>query len=172
MRKVAGLMVVALSFLTGVVAAGDGPWTITPNRLLKGATGRLVVTLPKGTEFVVYVYRAGAKSPSAGQKYGKAFTLAPGPYDVVINKGGSDMARLWRIRGVPIERGKDTRIHAGVLNVVSAEGMWQVYDENKVVIVVDGSGPEKVGLAAGKYLIKISGEFSPVVIKDGQVTNF
>jgi hypothetical protein len=163
---------VALWLVGGTGRADEPPWTTTANKSLKGANGRMTVTLPKGTEYVFYVYRSGAERLSVGKKYGSAFTLPPGLYDIVINKGGSDTAKKWRVRGIPIERGKDTRVHAGVLNVVSAEGMWQVYDENRTTIITGGKGPGKVGLAAGNYVIKISGEFSPVVIKDGQVTDF
>lgn len=146
-------------------------WTITPNPSLKGTPGRMTVNLPPGTKYVVQVFKSGSRERAASESGFKSASLLPGLYDVIINTGGSDAAQLWRVRGIPVESGKDTRLHAGVLNV-TVDGIWNVYDESRDVMIVGGNGPAKIGLLAGSYQVKLGNAFTSIVIRDGQVTDF
>lgn len=146
-------------------------WTITPNSSLTGAIGRMVVDLPKGTKYVVKIFKSGDSNQALGESSFKSASLLPGLYDVIINTGASVAKSPWRLRGVPVESGKDTRLHAGVLNI-TATGMWHVYDEAREVMIVGGHGPSRIGLLAGRYQVKVANDFRPIVIQDGQVTDF
>lgn len=146
-------------------------WTITPNPSLTGTIGRMVVDLPKGTKYVVKIFKSGDNNQAVGEASFKSASLLPGVYDVLINTGASVAKMPWRLRGVPVESGKDTRLHAGVLNI-TASGMWHVYDEAREVMLVGGNGPSRIGLLAGRYQVKVANDFMPIVIRDGQVTDF
>lgn len=78
-----------------------------------------------------------------------------------------------RVNGVPVARGKETRIRVGVLHLM-IDGTYEVYDQAKTTKVFGGHAKEKsrIVLPVGTYQIKVNDAFGEVVIGDGKVTQF
>ncbi len=138
-------------------------WEIIANPKLKGALGRLVISLPEDAKFRVDVYEPGGKSRLAGDYEGRVFELLPDKYDVSFYGA--------RVASVPIQRGADTRMRAGVLNVMM-NSRWDLYDDTKTSHVTGAYDSLRVGLPVGKYYMKVANVFGEVIIKDGQIINF
>jgi hypothetical protein len=127
----------------------------------KSNNGKLVVDLAKDTEWDIIIYAAGSDKPISRTMLQTAFSLAPGLYDIEVNK--------IRVEGIPVEKGNVTRIKAGTLTV-TRKTLWTLYDAEKKYALINSISPEKRGLPAGKYIITINGEDREVIIKDGEVT--
>lgn len=143
-------------------------WDIKSNPALKGATGRLLVKVPTKASMIFHVYKAGEQDPYkhiVAWYESAAGNFMPGRYDI----------KIWeaRINGVPVQRGKDTRIRVGVLHLM-IDGTYEVYDETKMKMVFQGHAKEKnkIVLPAGTYHVKVNEAFGEAVIRDGQVTQF
>ena len=141
----------------------DKQWVITQNLLTKGATGKLFLNLPKGAESIITISQPVTERQVSYSLNDHAFSLVPGTYDVTLS--GS------KVKGVPIQKGMDTRIKAGVLNVV-ATGTWTLYDEKKDRQVYYSNNPKQIGLPIGTYQLEINGTKQLVVIKDGETVDF
>ncbi len=63
------------------------------------------------------------------------------------------------VKGVPVQKGMNTRLKAGILNVVTT-GQWSLHDESKEKVYVIYYKPSKIGLPVGKYNIQINGAIS------------
>lgn len=162
------LVVMVLPLAHAVSAPGQDVWEMKANPSLKGATGRLLVKVPTKASMIFQVYKGGEQDPYkhiTAWYDSAASNFMPGKYDV----------KIWdaRIDGVPVERGKDTRIRVGVLHVM-LDGTYEVYDESKTKKVFGGHAKEKskIVLPAGTYHVKVKDAFGETVIKDGQVTQF
>lgn len=128
-----------------------------------GQTGRLLVALPDSAHYIVNIFRGDVKLKQLMRL--KLFDLIPGEYEVKISNAG--------VFDVPITRGCDTRVRAGVLNVTLAAGQaWHVYDEAAKVRVESGRGPEQIGLLVGKYQMMVGKDFTPVEIQDKKTATF
>lgn len=123
----------------------------------KGSTGKLFVTLPKGTEWDVTIYAAGSDKVLSFTRFQQIFVLLPGSYDLEINH--------IKITGVPVEKGNNTRLKAGVLHITNSDSWW-LYDETKQQVLLGGSSPQTRGLPVGKYILTIMGQDQDVEIKD------
>ncbi len=138
-------------------------WVITQNLLAKGATGKLFLNLPKEAETVITISQPVTERQVSYSLNDHAFSLVPGIYDVTLS--GS------KVKGVPIQKGMDTRIKAGVLNVV-ATGTWTLFDEKKDRQIYYSISAKKIGLPIGTYQMEINGTMQLVVIKDGETVDF
>lgn len=75
------------------------------------------------------------------------------------------------VENVPIQKGQETRIKAGFLNIVS-EGDWYLYNETKEKAFTSGNKPKKLPLPVGSYQLKLGLDFYPFVIKDGEIVEY
>ena len=85
--------------------------------------------------------------------------LAPGIYYFRLN--------TITVHDVPIEKGKETRIKAGILSIVS-EGRWEIRSEEKQKFHTSGNKPKKIALPIGNYQLKLGEQFFPIVIRDNK----
>lgn len=136
-------------------------WVITPSGL-KGAAGIVSINLPEGVEWDMVV--KSSSDHALGRYYNqKTHTLIPGEYNIFLT--------YLPVMGVPIQKGMNTRLKAGILNVVTT-GQWSIHDESKSKVYVSYYKPSKIGLPVGKYNIQLSGQYQAIEIKDGEVTEF
>lgn len=123
----------------------------------KSSTGKLFVTLPKGTEWDMTVYAAGTTKVLSNTSLKTSLTLPPGTYDVQVN-------HIW-VRGVPVEKGNNTRLKAGVLHMTTTDS-WTLYDEPKKIVLINSLSPQERGLPIGKYKLTILGQVQDIEIID------
>ena len=140
-------------------------WVITPNPNLKGAMGRITIRTPEKSTYSLTVFKAGTDEKSAYRYGGTEFLLLPGQYDTRWWDNSK-----WRLSGVPVRRGMDTRIRAGAVHLNLKYTSWVIYDETKTIVIYGGYSVWRIGLPVGKYYVKVNNDFAEVVIKDGEVT--
>ena len=137
-------------------------WEIKQNTSIKNATGRIFIKIPKEVDCIISisqpatgkeVYYSGALTNE------RSFSLAAGTFDVKIS--GSS------IKNVPVQKAMETRIKAGILNVVES-GIWTLYDEKKNKQIYFSPTAKKIGLPIGIYQIEINGTIKKIIIMDGE----
>ena len=141
----------------------DKPWEIKPNLAARGATGRLFINIPKDAECVITISQPVTERQVVYSISDRSFSLIPGTYDVTVSGK--------KTKEVIVQKGMDTRIKGGVLNVV-ATGTWTLYDEKKDRQVYYSVSPKKIGLPVGTYQLEINGTMQQVIIKDGETVDF
>ncbi len=135
-------------------------WVITPVTNMKGVLGRLNMNFPDAVEWNIWIYTQADKKMvnSFYQSHNtKSYNLSPGEYRLLLT--------TVPVENVPIQKGYDTRLKAGFLNLVS-EGSWELYDATKENIYTSNTKPQKIALPVGSYQLNLGGQFYPVVIKD------
>ncbi|MEO5781805.1 MAG: hypothetical protein ABIQ07_00950 [Ginsengibacter sp.] len=141
-------------------------WEIKQNVSIKNTTGKIFIKIPKDIECIISisqpntgkeVYYSGALTNE------RSFSLAPGTFDVKIS--GST------IKNVPVQKGMETRVKAGILNVVTSE-IWTLYDEKKSKQIYFSTTAKKIGLPIGIYQIEKNGKTEQIKIKDGEILQF
>ena len=140
-------------------------WVITSSDS-KGATGTVSINLPEGVEWHLDIKSSDDQALGKWDdrwNNKKTISLLPGKYNIFFT--------YIPVLGVPIQKGMNTRLKAGVLNVVTV-GQWQIWNEEKTKVYVDYYKPSKIALPIGKYAISINGQFQQVEIKEGEVTEF
>lgn len=136
-------------------------WAMIPNLALKGENGLLIINLPAQSAMAFTVANAGEPKILYTWHNSTTRELPPGKYDVTF----------WNIIiPVIIEKQKETRIYAGVLNS-TVKKPWEVWTSDSVKVFGTGSA-KMVALPAGKYIIKTSGTQIKTTIRDGQVSIF
>jgi hypothetical protein len=135
-------------------------WTIK-NNYSKSDGGQLLITLPAQAALNCVV------NPSGQPKTFKLHNdspkeLVPGSYDITF----------WGIKipGVVVEKRKDTRILAGVLNS-TVKGLWEIWTIDGTKIYSAG-GPKQVALPVGDYIVKTGGAEIKTTITDGKISLF
>ncbi len=135
-------------------------WVITPVSTMKGVLGRLDINFPADVERNILIYQAtDNKFLRSVSRNDKIYTIAPGQYRFTLTNVPVD--------NVPIQKGHETRLKAGFLNIVS-EGDWHLYNDTKETQYTSGNKPKKLPLPVGSYQLKLGTQFYPVVIKDGE----
>jgi hypothetical protein len=129
----------------------------------KSGTGKLYVSLPNGTEWDMTIYAAGSAKVLSNTMLTTNFSLLPGSYDLEINH--------IKIAGVPVEKGNETRLKTGVLNINNPTS-WTLYDETKQTVLLNSSSAGKRGLPIGKYKLSIMGQDTDIEIKDGETVEY
>lgn len=141
-------------------------WVISSANM-KGVLGRLNTAYPADVEWSVDIRSAADNkfitNRSGFSKHGPAQDIAPGIYNLQLN--------TILVENVPIERGKETRLKTGVLQIVS-EGDWEIRNETKEKFLTSGNKPKKIALPVGSYQLQLGGQFYPVVIKDGATVEY
>lgn len=136
-------------------------WTLTPNNL-KGTTGRLMLDFPTDTKWQVNIWAMPGKQVVANlySTANKTFhTVAPGMYRIKLN--------TVELLDVPIEKGHDTKLNWGILDIVS-ETNWILADESGKANLNSGNKPIKMALPVGTYTLKLGGQPQEVIIKKGE----
>lgn len=135
-------------------------WAINSN-YAKSDKGQLIISLPVQAAMVCLVNRSGDAKTFA-LHIGNPKELLPGSYDITF----------WGIKipSVSVEKAKDTRILAGVLNS-TVKGLWEIWTPDAVKIFSAG-GPKQVALPVGNYIIKTHGAEIKTTISDGKVSIF
>ena len=141
----------------------DKPWEIKPNLAAKGATGRLFINIPKDAECVITISQPVTERQVGYSVKDRIFSLVPGTYDVTVSGK--------KTKDVIVQKGMDTRIKGGALNVV-ATGIWTLFDEKKDRQVYYSINPKKIGLPIGTYQLEINGTMQQILIKDGEIIDF
>ena len=135
-------------------------WTIK-NNYSKSDNGQLLISLPAQAALTCIVNRTGeTKSFALHNDVPKE--LKPGTYDVTF----------WGIKipSVSVEKAKDTRIMAGVLNS-TVRGLWEVWTADGIKIYSSG-GPKQVALPPGDYIVKTGSAEIKTTITDGKISIF
>lgn len=135
-------------------------WAINSN-YTKSDKGQLIISLPVQAAMVCLVNRSGDAKTFA-LHIGNPKELLPGSYDITF----------WGIKipSVSVEKAKDTRILAGVLNS-TVKGLWEIWTPDAVKIFSAG-GPKQVALPVGNYIIKTHNAEIKTTISDGKVSIF
>jgi hypothetical protein len=141
-------------------------WEIKQNVSIKNLTGKIFIKIPKDIECIISI-----SEPNTGKEvyYSGAltneriFSLTPGTFDVKIF--GST------IKNVPVQKGMETRVKAGILNFVTSE-IWTLYDEKKGKQIYFSTSAKKIGLPIGIYQIEKNGKTEQIQIKDGEILQF
>ena len=135
-------------------------WAVNSN-YSKSDKGQLIINLPVQAAMVCIVTRTG-EAKTFALHIGTPKELLPGSYDITF----------WgiKISSVAIEKAKDTRILAGVLNS-TVKGLWEIWTADGVKIFNAG-GPKQVALPVGNYIVKTHGAEIKTTITDGKVSIF
>jgi hypothetical protein len=129
----------------------------------KSGTGKLFVTLPKGSEWDITIYSAGSSKVLSNTMLQQDFVLLPGSYDLEINHIS--------VKGVPVEKGNNTRLKTGVLHITNPTS-WTLYDEAKEKVLINSTSAQKRGVPIGKYKLTIMGQDQDIEIKDGETVEY
>ena len=137
-------------------------WEMQPDPSLKGATGQLVLQMPKEIPIRSHLqaFKAGDTKAAVSWFGNNKSNLMPGSYDIVIEK--------YKLSNVPIEKGQTTRLKVGLLN----------FTPRQPVTIVDGNqqkftmaGPFKIVLPVGTYYIDGKKD-QAFIMKDGEQTDY
>lgn len=137
-------------------------WAMRPNYDLKGDVGLLTINLPAQGALALTVARTGEAKNLFTWHGSTTKELVPGTYDITF----------WNIKipSVVVEKGKETRILAGVLNS-TVKRPWEVWTADSVKVFGAG-GAKMVALPPGKYIVKTGGAEIKTTITDGQTSIF
>lgn len=105
------------------------------------------------------IFPAGGNKVLSNTMLTQTFTLLPGSYDIEVNK--------IRVNGVPVEKGNDTRIKAGIIHITTAAS-WTLYDESKQKVLINSYSHQPRGLPVGRYTLTIMNQDQNIEIKDGE----
>jgi len=143
---------------SGGNSSSSEKWVITPVANMKGVLGKLDINYPADVDRDIEIRAvADNKFITTVSKNDKQYTMAPGNYRFLITNVPVD--------DVPIQKGQETRLKIGFLNIVS-EGNWHLYTESKEKQYTSGNKPKRIALPIGNYQLKLGTQFYPVTIKD------
>ena len=135
-------------------------WVITPVSTMRGVLGGLNIKFPADVERNILIHEPVTnKFLRSVSRNDKTYSIAPGTYNFVLT--------TVPVENVPIQKGHETRLKAGFLNIVS-EGHWELYNHTKENLFTTGNKTGKIVLPVGNYQLKLGGDFFPAVIKDGE----
>jgi hypothetical protein len=137
-------------------------WGIANNFSLKGDIGQIIINLPVQATLICTITRSGEVKNLHNLRNSVPKDLPPGLYDLTFLG--------IKIPSVVVEKGKETRILAGVLNS-TVKGLWEVWTADSVKVFSSGS-PKMIALPAGNYLLKTQGAEIKTTIRDGKISMF
>jgi hypothetical protein len=139
-------------------------WVITPVTNMKGVLGRLDINFPADVERNILIHQqTDNKFITSVSRNDKIYTIAPGQYRFVLE--------TVPVENVPIQKGHETRLKMGFLNLVS-EGDWHLFNDTKEKQYTSGNKPKKIPLPVGSYQLKLGTQFYPMIIKDGETVEY
>lgn len=168
MKKILSLLAFALIVFTTTAQVNNtdlktpNRWIMIPNLALKGDNGLLIINLPAQAAMLFTVARTGEAKTLYTWHGSTTKEIPPGTYDITF----------WNIKipAVIVEKRKETRIPAGVLNS-TVKKPWEIWTVNGEKVFSAGSA-KMVALPAGKYIVKTGGAEIKTTITDGQVSIF
>ena len=136
-------------------------WAVNSN-YSKSDKGRLIINLPVEVAAMVCLVNKSGDAKTFALHLNNPKELLPGSYDITF----------WGIKipSVTVEKAKDTRILAGVLNS-TVKGLWEIWTTDGLKIF-SSSGPKQIALPIGNYIIKTHGAEIKTAISDGKVSIF
>jgi len=137
-------------------------WGIANNFSLKGDIGQIIINLPVQATLICTIARSGEVKNLHNLRNSVPKDLPPGMYDITFQG--------LKIPSVVVEKGKETRILAGVLNS-TVKGLWEVWNTDSVKVFSAGS-PKMIALPVGNYLLKTQGAEIKTTIRDGKISLF
>jgi hypothetical protein len=111
----------------------------------------------------VTIYAAGSDTIVSNTMMQQNFPLPPGSYDLQINHV--------KVTGVPVEKGNNTRLKAGVLRI-SKVTSWTLYDVLKENVLINSLTSGSWGLPVGKYVLTMLEEDRSIEIRDGKTVKY
>lgn len=167
MKQVLSILIFAI-FSSTINAQEKAPvenkvsqWSIVTNFTMKGDNGQLILNLPTQASLAFTVARSGDPKILLNWHGSNTKDMPPGNYEITF----------WNLKiPVVIEKGKETRIFAGVLNS-TVKKPWEVWTITGEKVYAAG-GAKMVALPPGKYVIKTGGVEIKTTITDGQTSIF
>jgi hypothetical protein len=140
----------------------DSVWRVTKNTSLKGVSGRLMFDNPPKSTWTLYIYNMADNqyiTSYANVNNKGSVIVSQGTYKVTINNVP--------VLNVPINKGHDTRLRCGVLNVVS-QSYWDLSDAKGDTFYTSNNGPMKLPVPIGTYTFNLGGQKQVIVIEEGK----
>jgi hypothetical protein len=145
------------------VTMGNNSWEIKSDPNLKGLGGEVIMQIPKEIRFNTHMkfFNAGDTKKVVASWFGNnKADLLEGTYDIVVDD-------KYTIKNVPVEKGKQTILHMGVLQ-------WSSYGtvtlENGDHQKFSYAPPFKIVLPEGTYYIVGKKQPNTIVITNGNLT--
>lgn len=145
------------------VTMGNNSWEIKLDPALKGLGGEVIMQIPKEIRFNTHMkfFNAGDTKKMVASWFGNnKADLMEGNYDIVVDD-------KYTIKNVPVEKGKQTILHIGVLQW---SGYGTVTLENADHQKFSYAPPFKIVLPEGTYYIVGKKQPNTIVITNGQLT--
>lgn len=145
------------------VTMENNSWEIKLDPTLKGLGGEVIMQIPKEIRFNTHMkfFNAGDTKKMVASWFGNnKANLLEGAYDIVVDD-------KYTIKNVPVEKGKQTILHMGVLQ-------WSAYGtvtlENADHQKFSYAPPFKIVLPEGTYIIVGKKQPNTIVITNGNLT--
>jgi hypothetical protein len=145
------------------VTMGNNSWEIKSDPNLKGLGGEVIMQIPKEIRFNTHMkfFNAGDTKKMVASWFGNnKADLLEGAYDIVVDD-------KYIIKNVPVEKGKQTILHMGVLQW---SGYGTVTLENADHKKFSYAPPFKIVLPEGTYYIVGKKQPNTIVITNGNLT--
>jgi hypothetical protein len=142
---------------------GNNSWEIKLDPALKGLGGEVIMQIPKEIRFNTHMkfFNAGDPKKMVASWFGNnKADLLEGAYDIVVDD-------KYTIKNVPVEKGKETILHMGVLQW---SGYGAVTLENADHQKFSYAPPFKIVLPEGTYYIVGKKQPNTIVITNGNLT--
>ncbi len=146
-------------------STANSSWEMRPNSKIKSGYGRLVVNFPAGVDWNFDIYTPENKFIINRSSRGKQHfhDVTPGMYTIKLN--------TVPVENIQAEAGKETRIKAGILNMMSY-GSWNIYDETKKIFYTSGNKPQKLALPPGIYQLKFGDKYYRITVVNRVIVKF
>ena len=144
-------------------AAFQQAWEMKMDSTVTGIGGEIIMQLPKGLSYSTHMefYEAGDAKKRVASWFGNNHAkLLPGLYNIVVDN-------KYTIANVPVEQGKETILHMGVLQW---SGYGTVTLENADHQKFSYAPPFKIVLPEGTYYIVGKKQPNTIVIANGNLT--
>lgn len=140
-------------------------WEMRTNQKVKSGYGRLAMHFPAGVDWDIDIYTPEKKFITNRSSNGKQYfhDMAPGMYLIRLN--------TVPVENILIEPGKETRMKAGILKIMSY-GSWSIYDEAKKKFYTSGNKPQKLALPPGTYQLKFEDTYHRITIVNKVTVKF
>ena len=146
-------------------ASGNSKLEMRPNQKIKPGYSRLAVNFPAGVDWDFDIYTPENKFIINRSSRGKQnfHDVPPGMYTIKLN--------TVPVENIQAEAGKETRIKAGILNIMSY-GSWSIYDETKNKFYTSGNKPQRLALPPGTYQLKFEDTYHRITIVNKVIVKF
>ena len=146
-------------------STANSSWEMRPNQKIKSGYGRLAANFPAGVDWNIDIYTPENKFIINRSSRGKQnfHDVSPGMYTIKLN--------TVPVENILVESGKETRMKAGILNIMSY-GSWNIYDETKKKFYTSGNKPQKFALPPGTYQLKFGDKYYRITVVNRVIVKF